>query len=109
VRPGGYQRWTEDFPEQPGIRVHIQIDLTEVVDGELLDGTMRVRGELPGGYEPFETRMRLEFHDEADGRTRVEVRQWLAEHLVSPTENGWSEAFSKLDATLAASNRVLQL
>jgi len=33
---------------------------------------------------------------------RVEIRQWLAEHLVSPTENGWGEALSKLDATLAA-------
>jgi len=83
-------------------RVRIRIDLTDVVDGELLDGTMRVRGQLPGDYEPFETRMRLEFHDEADARTRLEVRQWLPEHLVSPTENGWSEAFSKLDAVLAA-------
>jgi hypothetical protein len=45
--------------------------------------------------------MRLEFYDEAEGRTRLEVRQWLPEHLVPPTENGWGEAFGKLDATLA--------
>jgi len=43
-------------------------DLAEVVDGELLDGTMHVTGQLPGGFEPFETRVRIEFHDEADGR-----------------------------------------
>ena len=55
VRPGGYQRWTEVFPADPGIRVHIHLDLTEVVDGELLDGIMRVSGQLPGGFEPFET------------------------------------------------------
>jgi uncharacterized protein YndB with AHSA1/START domain len=102
VRSGGYQRWTEVSPADPGIRVRIRIDLAEVVDGELLDGTMRVGGQLPGGYEPFETRMRLEFHDEADARTRLEVRQWLPEHLVSPTGSGWAEAFSKLDALLAA-------
>ncbi len=84
------------------VRVHIQIDLAEVLDNELLDGMMRVSGRLPEGFEPFETRMRLEFYDEADGRTRLEVRQWLPEDLVSPSEDGWSEAFSKLDATLAA-------
>ncbi len=102
VRPGGYQRWTEVFPAEPGIRVHIQFDLTDVADGELLEGVMHARGQLPGGYEPFETRLRIEFHDEADGRTRLEVRQWLPDHLVSPSENGWGEAFSKLDAVLAA-------
>jgi uncharacterized protein YndB with AHSA1/START domain len=102
VRPGGYQQWTEVFPADPGIRVHIRIDLTDVVDGKLLDGTMRVGGQLPGDYEPFETRMRLELHDEADARTRLEVRQWLPENVVSPTEDGWAEAFTKLDAALAA-------
>jgi uncharacterized protein YndB with AHSA1/START domain len=102
VRPGGHQRWTEVFAADPSIRVRINIDLTDVVDGELLDGTMHVTGQLPGDYEPFETRMRVEFHDEADGRTRLEIRQWLPEHLVSPTEQGWLEAFSKLDAALPA-------
>ena len=100
VRPGGYQRWTEVFPAQPDLRVHIHIDLTDVADGELLDGVIHVTGRLPGGFEPFETRFRVEFHDEPDGRTRLEIRQWLPEHLVSPTTSGWGEAFSKLDATL---------
>lgn len=102
VRPGGHQKWTDTFLADPGVRVRITFDLDEVVDGELLDGTMRVTGSLPGGFEPFETRMRLEFHDEADGRARLEVRQWLPEHLVSPTDSGWLEAFTKLDAVLAA-------
>ena len=102
VRPGGHQRWTEVFPAEPGTRVQIQLDLEEVVDGELLDGIMRVNGQLPGDFEPFETRVRIEFHDEADGRMRLEVRQWLPEDLVSPSEEGWRQAFTKLDATLAA-------
>ena len=46
--------------------------------------------------------MRVEFHDEADGRTRLEIRQWLAEQLVSPSVNGWGEALTKLNAALAA-------
>jgi hypothetical protein len=71
IRPGGYQRWTEVFPAQPDVRVHIYIDLTDVADGELLDGVMHVTGRLPGGFEPFETQFRVEFYDEADGR------QWL--------------------------------
>ena len=102
VRPGGHQRWMEVSATDPSVRVQIHFDLTDVVDDELLDGVMRVTGHLPGGYEPFETRMRLEFHDEADGKTRLEIRQWLPEHLASPTQHGWGEAFSKLDAVLAA-------
>jgi uncharacterized protein YndB with AHSA1/START domain len=102
VRPGGYQEWSEVFPAEPGIWTRGRIDLTDVVDGELLDGVMHITGQLPGGFEPFETRMRVEFYDEADGRTRLEISQWLPENYVSPTENGWGEALTKLDATLAA-------
>ena len=102
VRPGGYLRWTELSADDAEVLVHIQFDLVHVVDGELLDGTMRVAGQLPEDFEPFETDMRIEFHDEADGRTRLEIRQRLPKHLASPTEQGWGEAFAKLDALLAA-------
>ena len=102
VRPGGHQRWTEVFAGDPSVRVHVDIALTDVVDEELLDGKLHVTGHLPGGFEPFETRMRVEFYDEAGGRTRLEVRQWLPEHLAGPSEQGWSEGFIKLDAWLAA-------
>jgi uncharacterized protein YndB with AHSA1/START domain len=102
VRPGGHQRWTEVFAADPDVRVDVHFDLTQVVDGELLDGTMHVTGRLPDGLDPFETRVRIEFHDDADGRTRLEVCQWLPEHLVTPSDNGWHEAFTKLDTVLAA-------
>jgi hypothetical protein len=46
--------------------------------------------------------VRLEFHDEPDRRTRLEVSQWLPENIASPREPGWLESFTKLDATLAA-------
>ncbi|MCX5116445.1 SRPBCC domain-containing protein [Micromonospora sp. NBC_00362] len=106
VRPGGYQRWTEVFPTQPGLRVAVHVDLTDVVDGELLDGVAHVTGQLPEGIEPHETRMRVEFHDEADGRTRLEIRQWLPGRVVGPADQGWNEAFSKLDATLRNAHPV---
>src|ERR1700722_5648480 len=101
VRPGGYLSWTETFPEDPSIGTRGRVDLTEVIDGELLDGVMRIMGQLPQGYEPFETRMRVEFFDETDGRNRLEIRQWLREDYVAPSENGWGEALSKLDDLLA--------
>ena len=104
VRPGGHQRWTEVFPDQPDVRVLARIDLTDVVAGELLDGVVRVDGRLPGGFEPYETRMRVEFHDEADGRTRVEVRQWLPDGLDAPSEEGWRQAYSKLVTLLATAD-----
>jgi len=102
VRPGGYLQWKELFPEDPAVWTRGRVDLTEVVDGKVLDGVMRIAGQLPFGYKPFETRMRVEFHDEPDGRTRLEISQWLGEDYVAPTENGWGEAFSKLDKMLAA-------
>ena len=81
------RRWlTQLLVTDPDVRVRISFDLDEVVDGELLDGTMRVTGRLPGGFKPYDSRMRLEFYDEADGRTRLEVRQWLPEQYVSPSE-----------------------
>jgi uncharacterized protein YndB with AHSA1/START domain len=102
VRSGGSLQWSEVFPDEPDVWTRGRIDLTEVVDGELLDGIMRITGELPGGFEPFETRMLVEFYDEADGRTRLEIRQWLPETHGAPRVGGWGEALAKLDAVLAA-------
>jgi hypothetical protein len=52
------------------------------------------------GIEPFETRFRVELHDEPDGRTRLEICQWLPARLAGPSNEGWLEALEKLDATL---------
>ena len=100
VRPGGFQRWTEIAVAEPDLRVHIHIDLTDVADGDLLEGVMHVAGRLQAGLEPFATRFRIEFHDEPDGRTRLEIHQWLPTHLAGPSSEGWLQSFEKLDATL---------
>ncbi len=101
LRTGGYMKWSEVFPDDPNIWTKGRIDLTDVVDGELLDGIMRITGELPGDNEPFETRMRVEFYDEAPDRTRLEIKQWLPDGYVAPSVNGWGEALTKLDDLLA--------
>jgi uncharacterized protein YndB with AHSA1/START domain len=101
LRPGGHMAWHEVFPGRPGTWTQGRIELTDVVDGELLDGLMRIDGQLPGGFTPFETRMRIEFHDEPDGRTRLEIRQWLPDGYAEGTTHGWGEALSKLEAVLA--------
>jgi uncharacterized protein YndB with AHSA1/START domain len=101
VRPGGSQRFVEVFPDDPSIRAEVHIDLIDVVEGRVLDGVLRVSGQLPGGFAPFETRFRFEFYDEPDGRTRLEVRQWLPGHVTGATEEGWRQSFAELDALLA--------
>ena len=83
-----------------GVRVHIHIDLTDVADGDVLEGVMHVTGRLQDDIEPFETRFRVEFHDEPHGRSRIEIRQWLPAQLAGPRNQGWLEALEKLDAAL---------
>ena len=38
---------------------------------------------------------------QTDGRTRLEVRQWLPAHVTGATEEGWRQSFAELDAHLA--------
>ncbi|TXG92617.1 SRPBCC domain-containing protein [Rhodococcus rhodnii] len=100
VRTGGHQRWTEVSSADPEVQVRVHVDLTEVIDGELLDGLMHVTGRLPGGVESFDTRVRVEFHDEPVGRTRLEIRQWLPHHITGNAQQGWHQALSKLHTAL---------
>lgn len=102
IRSGGYQRWTEFSSADPDVRVQVRVDLTDVTDGELLDGLMAVSGRLPDGCAPFETRLRVEFSDETDGRTRLSISQWLPRQVTGGAEQGWREALTKLAAALSA-------
>ncbi|QEW03042.1 SRPBCC family protein [Microbacterium lushaniae] len=109
VRAGGHQRWTEVSATDPGIRVRVTVDLTEVTDGELLDGVMHVTGRIPGGIEPFQTRIRFEFYDATGGRTRLEIRQWLPQPLTGNAAQGWSQALTKLGATLVGAQTAASM
>src|SRR5262249_55857023 len=109
VRPGGFQRWTEISAAEPGLRVHIYVDLVDVACGELLEGVMYATGQLQEGIEPFKTRFRVEFHDEPGGRTRLEIRQWLPQDMTGPSEQGWQEAFTKLDDALRSAQSAARI
>jgi uncharacterized protein YndB with AHSA1/START domain len=104
VRPGGHQRFLAVFPDDPSVRAEVHIDLADVAEGRVLVGVMRVQGHLPDGLETFETRFRFEFHDEPDGRTRLDVSQWLPAHVTGATAEGWRQSFAQLDAHLAATS-----
>ncbi len=101
LRPGGTIAWSESFPDEPELWTRGRIEISDIVAGELLDGLMRITGQLPGEHEPFETRMRIEFYDEPGGKTRLEIRQWLPETHLEGTRGGWGESISKLNALLA--------
>jgi len=105
-RPGGFQRFVMVVADDPSLRIEHEADLIEVVEGRLLTGVLHVSGALPVGYEPFDLAFRFEFHDEPDGRTRLELRHELASGTLP---EGWEDAamgggleqFAKLDALLA--------
>ena len=52
---------------------------------------------------PFATLLDMDLTYPPDAEAfRLEIRQWLREDYVAPSENGWGEALTKLDAALAA-------
>lgn len=100
IRPGGFQKWVEVVAADPDTRLNIYVDLTDVANEEVLEGVMHVSGQRHDGFEAFETKFRVDFYDEPDGRTRLEIQQWLPPHLIGPSKQGWLEAFTKLDVAL---------
>lgn len=78
----------EDDPSK-GVRSAVSAHLGRCgSQRQVLAGVMHVTGQLSDGIEPFTTRFRIEFHDEADERTRLEIRQWLPEDLAGPQRAG---------------------
>ena len=74
---------------------------TEVVENELLIGAQEWEGQ--GLQAPGRMQMRIEFHDESEGRTRVVIRQGpFTEETRDMTEEGWLSSFTKLDIVLKA-------
>jgi len=74
---------------------------TEVVENELLIGAQEWEGQ--GLQAPGRMQMRIEFHDESQGRTRVVIRQGpFTEETRDMTEEGWLSSFTKLDIVLKA-------
>jgi uncharacterized protein YndB with AHSA1/START domain len=98
ARPGGHLRFVMTAPD---VRSTVDMTFTEVVQNELLVGEMEAEG-VPGVTAALRVTLRLEFHHEGDGKTRLELRQgpFGTGQLGADTRAGWESSFTKLDALL---------
>lgn len=97
-RPGGHLRFVMTGPD---VRSPVDAVFTEVVQDELLACEMEATG-VPGVAGQLRVHLRLEFHDEGNGKTRLELRQgpFPARQVGADTGSGWESSFTKLDALL---------
>jgi len=98
ARVGGHLRFVMTGPD---VRSTVDATFTEVVENQLLSAEMEAAG-VPGVTGSLRVHLRLEFHDEGNGKTRLELRQgpFAAGQLGADTRSGWESSFTKLDALL---------
>lgn len=100
-KPGGVYRFTMVNDENPEEKSPADATFVEIVENELIVG--REVWEMPG-MDPVEMTMRLEFHDEDDGKkTRIVLTQGpYTVEMEDMARQGWESSFTKLDTLLAA-------
>lgn len=99
ARPGGFQRYTLVSDTDPAMRSRVDATFAEVVENELLAGHQEVEG-APG----TRVMLRLEFYQEAHGRTRLDLRQGpFNEERGEVTKAAWESSFVRLDSLLRRS------
>ena len=103
ARPGGFQRFVMVNLEDPRGRYQVEVTLSEVVKNKLLVGHQEV--ERIGGQGPADSsRLRLEFFEEANGKTRLELRQIpFTEDVGQDARARWEDSFTSLDSLLRRS------
>jgi uncharacterized protein YndB with AHSA1/START domain len=100
-RVGGSQRFAMVSEADPSMRTAFDGRFTDVVDNELLAASGSWDA-IPGQEEPWESHLRVEFHDE-DGKTRLVVRE--GPHPPGTADLGrqaWEMMFAKLDTLLTS-------
>jgi len=103
ARVGGFQRFVMVSDEDPSHRIAIDEAFSEVVENELLDGHQDVDG-MAGLGKTARFRLRLEFREEANGTTRLELRQGpFTEEAGDDARTGWESSFATLDSLLGRS------
>jgi uncharacterized protein YndB with AHSA1/START domain len=103
ARPGGFQRFVMVNDEDETIRSPVDATFSEVVENELLAGHEDVEG-IPGMSGRVRFHMRLEFHEEPGGKTRLELHQGpYTEEMGAEAKSGWESSFTKLDSLLRRS------
>jgi uncharacterized protein YndB with AHSA1/START domain len=103
ARPGGFQRFVMTSVEDPSGRYQVEVTFSEVIENELLAGHQDV--ERIGAARPAaRSRLRLEFLDEVNGRTRLELRQGpYTEEVGQDAKARWESSFTNLDSLLRRS------
>jgi uncharacterized protein YndB with AHSA1/START domain len=91
ARVGGFQRFV------------IEVTLSEVVENELLAGHQEV--ERIGSASPGDrSSLRLEFIEDANGQTRLELRQGsFTDEMGEEVKARWESSFKNLDSLLRRS------
>lgn len=103
ARAGGFQRFVMENVDDPDGRYQVEVTLDEVVENELLAGHQDV--ERIGSARPSDrSRLRLEFIEEANGKTLLELRQGpFTEEVGQDAEARWESSFKNLDSLLRRS------
>lgn len=101
ARRGGVQEFTMVNDDDPTMTSPVHATFTEVIENELLVA------EEPETFMPeFKDKgmhVRIEFHDEEGGRTRLVLRQGpYTPEMEANARAGWTSSFIKLDTLLAA-------
>jgi uncharacterized protein YndB with AHSA1/START domain len=103
ARRGGFQRFMMTNLEDPGGRYQVEMTFSEVVENELLAGHQRVQ-RIGGARTAAGSRLRLEFLDEGNGKTRLELRQGpYIEDVGQDAKARWESSFTNLDSLLRRS------
>jgi uncharacterized protein YndB with AHSA1/START domain len=99
ARPGGFQRFMLVSDADPTLRSRVDATFAEVVENEVLAGHQEIEG-TPG----TRIMLRLEFHQEAHDKTRLDLRQGpFTEERGEATKVGWESSFGRLDSLLRRS------
>jgi hypothetical protein len=89
--------------KDPGGRYQVEVTLSEVVENELLVGHQEVE-RIGGQGSADSSRLRLEFLEEANGKTRLELRQVpFTEEVGQDARARWEDSFTNLDSLLRRS------
>ncbi|MEU4422341.1 SRPBCC domain-containing protein [Actinoplanes sp. NPDC024001] len=100
VRVGGHQRFTMVNDADPAMTSPANATFVEVIENELLVGEENVAHIPEFGADVL--RLRIEFHDEEGGRTRLVLTQSpFPEAMAGDAREGWGSSFTKLDKLLA--------
>jgi uncharacterized protein YndB with AHSA1/START domain len=102
VRPGGYERMVMLKDDDPSFREPMDSVYTEVIENELLVGYQKIEN-MPGAEGLTRWDVRIEFHEETGGKTRLEMRlAAFGGQMERELRQGWESSFTKLDKLLHA-------